>query len=157
MSQQWYCRIGENEFGPLSAAELRAMASSGRLSARDLVRSSQENPWSPAGRVRGLQFTAAEMPQTLPNHDRQCRPAQLAVLIAKPSFHRRRCCAFTAASIGEQARSSPSIRRLRVLRRWLNWNNPRWRNGREASSGLRPYVSLAWPLALARRRCLSHE
>lgn len=61
MSEQWYCSIGGKESGPLSAQQLKALASKGQLSPDDQVRSAASGGWVPAKRVKGL-FSEAEHP-----------------------------------------------------------------------------------------------
>ncbi len=54
MSEQWYCSIEGKETGPLSAQQLKAIATNGRLSPDDLVRAGISGGWVPAKRVKGL-------------------------------------------------------------------------------------------------------
>ena len=51
--QWWYAR-GEEQFGPVSPAELRRLASAGSLSAGDLVWREGLAEWAPASRLKGL-------------------------------------------------------------------------------------------------------
>ena len=60
MSEQWYCSIGGQETGPLSAQQLKALASQGRLSPENLVRSGASGGWVPAKRIRGLFSVAGQ-------------------------------------------------------------------------------------------------
>ncbi len=62
MTAQWYCRIAGEERGPFSAAQLRGMATDGRLSAGDPVRQGKTGVWVPAASVKGL-FDPASPPQ----------------------------------------------------------------------------------------------
>jgi hypothetical protein len=65
MSGEWFCRIAGQEIGPLSAAQLRAMTSSGRLVPADPIRQGRDGPWMPAGMVNGLfEAPAAAQPKT---------------------------------------------------------------------------------------------
>lgn len=61
MSEQWYCSIGGQETGPLSAQQLKALASKGHLSPEDLVRATSSGGWIPAKRIKGL-FSEAGAP-----------------------------------------------------------------------------------------------
>jgi hypothetical protein len=51
--QWWYAR-GDEQFGPVSAAELRRLASTGGLSPGDLVWREGLAEWAPAARLKGL-------------------------------------------------------------------------------------------------------
>jgi hypothetical protein len=51
--QWWYAR-GDEQFGPVSAAELRRLASTGALSPGDLVWREGLAEWAPAARLKGL-------------------------------------------------------------------------------------------------------
>lgn len=79
MAAEWFCRIGEEELGPLSAQRLRAMADEGRLTAADHVRQGRAGAWVPAGRVKGLFPQAGPSTGTPPG-----TPQKDAVPKAKP-------------------------------------------------------------------------
>lgn len=73
MAASWYyMRDGLNKTGPLTAAELRALAASGGLSSSDVVFREGMAKWEPAGRVRGLFKNEVAGPPskagTLPTH-----------------------------------------------------------------------------------------
>ena len=70
MTAHWYCRIDGEERGPYTAAQLRAMAAEGRLSAGDPVRQGKFGVWVPAASVKGL-FDATSPPQ----HPAEVKPA----------------------------------------------------------------------------------
>ncbi len=53
MTPQWFCKIGEEELGPMSAQQLSQLVRLRRLSPSDLVRK-DDSKWVPAGRVKGL-------------------------------------------------------------------------------------------------------
>jgi len=62
MSTQWYCRIMGEEWGPMSALELFAVARRGRLTRDDVVREGRHGDWVRAETVGGLfdgSYTAA--------------------------------------------------------------------------------------------------
>ena len=65
MAEEWYCKIGDQEIGPLSASQLRALASGGRLVGDDPVRLGHAGAWVPARQVKGL-FRAAGSPPAGP-------------------------------------------------------------------------------------------
>src|SRR5207237_399004 len=54
MRQQWHYTRAGKQFGPVPAAELKQLASSGRLSARDLVWKEGMSEWVAAYKVKGL-------------------------------------------------------------------------------------------------------
>jgi hypothetical protein len=51
---QWWFARGDEQFGPVSAAELRRLASTGGLSPGDLVWREGLAEWAPAARLKGL-------------------------------------------------------------------------------------------------------
>jgi len=59
MATQWYVESGGKEHGPLSPAELRAMAEQGRITGSTRVRQGTDGAWVAAHRVKGL-FDAPE-------------------------------------------------------------------------------------------------
>ena len=61
VASEWFCKISDEQIGPLSSRQLKAMASAGRLTAEDRVRQGAEGSWVPAGRVKGL-FPATATP-----------------------------------------------------------------------------------------------
>ena len=54
MADPWYCMIAGAQTGPLSAAQLKALAVEGRLFPQDQVRQGTVGPWVVAGQVKGL-------------------------------------------------------------------------------------------------------
>jgi hypothetical protein len=54
MSDQWHYMRGGNQGGPVSAAEIRNLAASGRLAPTDLVWNDGMTDWTPLERVPGL-------------------------------------------------------------------------------------------------------
>jgi hypothetical protein len=54
MTSQWYCRIGEEEIGPLSFQHMRAMAAGGQLAETALVKRQGAETWDKAYTVIGL-------------------------------------------------------------------------------------------------------
>ena len=59
MTLEWYCKIMGDEWGPMSAQELVAVARHGRLTRNDTVRKGPQGTWVRAERVRGLFESAA--------------------------------------------------------------------------------------------------
>lgn len=68
MGQQWYCIIGEREYGPLDSAKLRALAAHQKLLPTHLVRLAPSVDWTAAANVKGLfrTETAATKPPPPP-------------------------------------------------------------------------------------------
>lgn len=54
MSKPWFIAIGQERSGPLSDAELRNLAFTGKLSDKDLVWKEGMKEWRPAGSISGL-------------------------------------------------------------------------------------------------------
>jgi len=61
--RQWYCYVGEQQYGPVDDDGLRQWASEGRVGPRDSVWTDGMSDWAPASAVAGL-FVGA-----LPAHD----------------------------------------------------------------------------------------
>lgn len=51
---QWYYAHDEQQHGPVSSAELKQLATSGRIGPDDFVWREGMDEWAPAGRVKGL-------------------------------------------------------------------------------------------------------
>lgn len=51
---QWYYAHDEQQFGPISSAELKQLASAGELGPDDFVWREGMDEWAPASRVKGL-------------------------------------------------------------------------------------------------------
>ncbi|MDR2757629.1 MAG: DUF4339 domain-containing protein [Planctomycetaceae bacterium] len=61
--QQWYYRKGTARFGPVSSADIKKMATEGKLEPTDLLRGVGMTEWVVASRVKGLfPKTASELP-----------------------------------------------------------------------------------------------
>jgi hypothetical protein len=54
VSQQWYYRKGTARFGPVSSADIKKMATEGKLEPTDLLRGVGMTEWVPASKVKGL-------------------------------------------------------------------------------------------------------
>jgi hypothetical protein len=59
MADQWFCAMGGQELGPLSAAQLKRLAADGQLQASDLVWKAGTQKRVPAKAVKGLFAGAA--------------------------------------------------------------------------------------------------
>jgi hypothetical protein len=86
MSTDWYCRIGDTEYGPVTGHEIRQMAQSGRLTRDDLVRNSLTGRWVTAAHVRGLfDGTGTRLPrrrdETAPIQKRYLRLPMATMLV----------------------------------------------------------------------------
>src|SRR5262249_33971135 len=51
---QWFYARDDKQHGPVSGAELKLLAASGRLTAADLIWREGMEEWAPAGRLKGL-------------------------------------------------------------------------------------------------------
>jgi hypothetical protein len=103
MTDQWYCRISDEESGPISAPELKVMAAKGLLSPQDMVRRGEKGTWVTAARVKGL-FSQGEAPaaRTPAGPSPQSKPAQTAP--AKPKRILR------AKAVADDAEATVSVR-----------------------------------------------
>jgi len=72
MAQEWYYAQGDRKVGPISEAELKALAATGKLSADDLVWKDGMADWQPAGRLKGLPFKHGS-PPPIPGGNGQSR------------------------------------------------------------------------------------
>ena len=54
MAAEWFYLVLDEEFGPVSSAELKALAADGDVASDTLVRKGPEGKWVLAGKVRGL-------------------------------------------------------------------------------------------------------
>ncbi len=80
MANDWYCQIDQKTHGPLTSHDLKRMAESGKLKARDLVKKTAAGKWVPASSVKGLTFRAADeglppteqVPSTPPTAGKTC-------------------------------------------------------------------------------------
>jgi hypothetical protein len=66
---EWWCAIGGERRGPVSEAQVRAMAADGRLARTDLVWNAAASRWDKANRVRGLFPPPAPAPARTPGED----------------------------------------------------------------------------------------
>ena len=59
---QWYCRVGGQQYGPITEEALRQWLREGRVGSSDLVWSEGMAQWLPASQVSGLTVGAAVPP-----------------------------------------------------------------------------------------------
>ena len=71
MSEEWYCRVEDVVYGPLTAADLVRMAQTKALSRADLVQKTAKGKWMRADAVKGLAFPPPAVPPPLPARARK--------------------------------------------------------------------------------------
>lgn len=87
---EWYCRIADQEFGPIPSAELKQLAATGELSPHDMVRRHDMQQWVTARHVQDL-FSAnlighsAEVDASHPNS--QSAHPMVALHSGPPPLH----------------------------------------------------------------------
>ena len=64
MAVEFFCKIDGAIIGPLSNSQLLTMASNGKLSPDDFIRTSNSNTWIKANKISGLKFNNANFNQT---------------------------------------------------------------------------------------------
>ena len=64
MTPRWYYRKGDQEFGPITAKDLRTLAETRTLSIDDLVKFGDHETWLPARLVAGI-FRSTSSNQTI--------------------------------------------------------------------------------------------
>ncbi|MEX2091137.1 MAG: GYF domain-containing protein [Pirellulales bacterium] len=91
MATEWFCRIMGDEWGPMSAQELVAVARYGRLTRDDVVRRGATGTWVRAEIVEGLMNTPAPAPTVTSRRvaiaRQQATPAKRSVAKARPAKH----------------------------------------------------------------------
>jgi hypothetical protein len=90
MAEQWFCRIMAEQWGPMSALELHAVARRGRLTRDDVVRNGLSGDWVRAETVDGLfdGTPASTAPKTAnPVLDRRrARPGSRSITSARTRY-----------------------------------------------------------------------
>jgi hypothetical protein len=90
MTEQWFCRIMGEQWGPMSALELYAVARRGRLTRDDVVRKGFNGDWVRAETVDGLfdGTAASTLPKTAnPVLDRRRpRPGSRSITSARTRY-----------------------------------------------------------------------
>ncbi len=112
MANEWYCRIMGEEWGPMSAEELMAVARWGRLTRDDIVRCGKTGTWIRAELVRGL-FDSPRAAATVSSVHRQtagsgASPAQRSVQSFVPTQYWVKI-----GQIGSKAAGPFSARKIR--------------------------------------------
>lgn len=69
MGRQWFVDDGELIHGPMSSAQLRALARDGKLPASSRIRVGRDGLWTPAHKVKGLWDAPQDSPRTPPSVD----------------------------------------------------------------------------------------
>ena len=54
MKTKWYCRFAEEQEGPFSSRQMRALAKEGRITSKTAVRREADECWYAASKVKGL-------------------------------------------------------------------------------------------------------
>ena len=67
MSKKWFCQVADQEIGPISSSELKALAAEGKLGPDDLVRKDGQEGWATASQVKGLTFTTSAISPVTPS------------------------------------------------------------------------------------------
>ncbi len=63
LPKQWFCKILDEQLGPLNAKEISALAQSGKLGPEDLVQRSNMERWMAAKTLKGLNFVKLDFAQ----------------------------------------------------------------------------------------------
>ncbi len=61
MASSWFVRGNGQVFGPLDDQRLMKLATEGKIDANTEVAKNQNGPWYPAGKVKGLKFSASQV------------------------------------------------------------------------------------------------
>jgi len=75
MAEQWYVARGKEKFGPYSAAQLKALATQGRLVPTDMLHKEGMPKWVPADKIKGLFVARAASMQPQPTSASPSPPA----------------------------------------------------------------------------------
>ena len=63
MASDWFCKISDEKYGPLSPKQLKGMAAKGEIAPDDWVKQGADGSWVAASQIKGL-FDATEPPDT---------------------------------------------------------------------------------------------
>jgi|GEM_PF-2828003 len=102
-NQQWYCRIGEQEMGPLTIDTLVQMVLQGRVFPDDMLRLGTTGDWFPAGAVEEL-FPAGRTNVANPHATKKPQLPEAEGILERLD----RMYAEQAAMEAEQAKSAPA-------------------------------------------------
>jgi hypothetical protein len=82
MAHQWYVQQGGKQYGPLTSANLKKLATEGKITQATSVRLGEAGTWTPASRVQGLFSAPATTPSPPPLDG--IAPPQRAQVAAPP-------------------------------------------------------------------------
>lgn len=71
----WFCKIGERQYGPLTVAQLKQMVERQQINATTLLRREDKTDWTSASRIKGLLPEAATSPPVPPPAKTPAPPA----------------------------------------------------------------------------------
>ena len=83
MATEWYYAKGNQQHGPVSAADIKALAQSGQLTPQDMVRTDGMTEWKPAASVKGLFGSPTVSPPPIPQS--VVAPPPVAPIVATPA------------------------------------------------------------------------
>jgi len=84
MATEWYYAKGNQQHGPVSAADLKSLAVSGQLTPQDMVRTNGMTEWKPAASVKGLFGAPAVTPPPIPPSASAPPPAAAVISQSAP-------------------------------------------------------------------------
>jgi hypothetical protein len=87
MANEWFVQHGGKQYGPLSAANLKKLATEGKITATTSVRKGEDGAWVPASRVQGLFATQAAPVQSStapPSQVKATAPPQTTKVVSPP-------------------------------------------------------------------------
>lgn len=124
MSTQWFCRILQEEFGPMVFEELQELALSGTLGRGDLVRRETDDAWTAASKCLELRETFRKLEptdQSPPTRHEKKRSARIEPSLAvRPS---RQDSVFEEATPSEAIASCDHCHpRTTPRQRWIAWS-----------------------------------
>ena len=109
MGEQWHYSRGGQQAGPISAAELKQLASSGKLSRTDMVWKDGMPNWVPAEKINGLfAAPAASTPPPVPSSPPSL-PSDAPATSLIAGLHRQRFAIAVAAGVGMLATFLPWV------------------------------------------------
>ncbi len=83
MANEWYVQQGGKQYGPMTSAHLKKLATEGKIKPDTTVRLGNEGAWVPASRVQGLFASPADAP-TVPQRKAAPTVTKSGPLAAKP-------------------------------------------------------------------------
>lgn len=85
MDAKWFCKIDDQEFGPLLIAQLQRLATRGQLKANNYVRRGDSDIWIPAADLPELQSNFGGKKPSLPQAKHQPAASSIPVAAVSPS------------------------------------------------------------------------